>query len=273
MRASGVLLPLLVLSACAPRSETPAAPQQVVFTATDFSFAGPDSIAPGVTTIRMANQGSQPHHLIVGQLEDGKTVQDLMSFMQADPNGEPPFLKWRGAANAVSPGDTTGSTNDLPAGHYVAICFLPDPADGKPHVAKGMMKEFTVAGTPGAAKLPAAEAEIRLRDFGFTASTITAGTHTFHVINDGPQTHEVQVVRLNPGATGEQFLAAMAPGATAPPPGTFAGGPGALSKGLDNYWTVTFTPGTYLFICFVPDTDGTPHVMKGMVHEFTVPAT
>lgn len=267
------LLPLLVLSACAPRTEAPAPPQQVVFTAADFSFSGPDTIAPGMTTILLANQGGQPHHLIIGRFEPGKTLADLMAFFQADPNAEPPFMTWRGAAAAVVPGDTTGSTNDLPAGQYVAICFIPDPADGTPHLSKGMIREFTVAGTPGSAKAPAAEAEIRLKDFGYLAPTLSAGTHTFHVINDGPQTHEIQVVRLNPGATGEQFLAAMAPGATTPPPGAFLGGPGALSTGLDNYWTVTFTPGSYLFICFVPDTDGTPHVMKGMVHEFTVPAT
>lgn len=267
---------LLTLAACAPRQEAapPAEPQQVVFTATDFSFTGPDSIAPGVTTIRLANQGTQPHHLILGQLEDGKTVQDMMSFLQANPNGEPPFLKWRGATAAIVVGDTTGSTTDLPAGRYVLICFLPDPADGKAHIEKGMMREMVVAGTPHGGQLPVADGEIRLKDFGFTASNLTAGTHTFHIINDGPQTHEVQLVRLNPGTTGQQFLAAMAPGATAPPPGTFGGGPGALSAGLDNYWTVTFAPGNYLFVCFVPDTaDGAPHIMKGMVHEFSIPAT
>jgi len=263
---------LLALAACTPKAETPA-PQEVLFTATEFSFSGPDSIAPGVTSVRMANQGTQAHHLIVGRLEPGKTLADLMAFFQANPNGEPPFLTWRGAAASVAPGDTTGSINDLPAGQYVAICFVPDPADGHPHVSKGMIREFVVAGTPGKATVPVAEAEIRLKDFAFVGPSFSAGTHTFHVINDGPQTHEIQVVRLNPGATGQEFLAAMAPGATAPPPGSFAGGPGALSPGLDNYWTVTFTPGSYLFVCFVPDTDGAPHLVKGMVHEFTVPAT
>ncbi len=267
------LLPLLTLAACSPRTERPAAPQEVVFTATDFSFTGPDSIAPGMTTIRLANQGSQPHHLIVGRMEPGKTVQDLMAFMQVNPNGEPPFMTWRGAAAAVVPGDTTGSTNDLPAGNYVLICFIADPADNQPHVMKGMIKEVVVAGTPRGGKAPIADGEFRMKDFGYSGPGLAAGTHTLHVINDGPQTHEIQLVRLNPGVTGQQFLAAMAPGATAPPPGAFAGGPGALSVGLDNYWTVTLTPGSYLFICFVPDTDGTPHVMKGMVHEFTVPAT
>jgi hypothetical protein len=267
------LLPLLALSACAPRAEAPAAPQEVVFTATEFSFTGPDSIAPGVTTIRLVNAGQQDHHLILGQLEPGKTMEDLTTFVQAHPETEPPFLKWRGSANGVAHGDSTGSTADLPAGQYVLICFLPDPTDGKPHLTKGMMRPLTVAGPRHEAPLPVAAAEIRLKDFSFVSPPLTAGTHTFHIINDGPQTHEVQLVRLNDGVTSQQFLATLAPGSTTPPPGVMLGGPGALSTGLDDYWTVTFTPGSYLFLCFVPDTDGMPHMIKGMVHEFTVEAT
>ena len=58
------------------------------------------------------------------------------------------------------------------------------------------------------------------------------------------------------------------------PPGTDAGGPGALSRTLDQYWTVRLEPGNYLFVCFVPDSaDGAPHLMKGMVREFTVSAS
>ncbi len=276
MSARFVPLLLLLLAACAPRPETAAlaGPQQVVFTATDFSFTGPDSISPGLTTIRLANQGAQPHHLILGELKQGKTAQDLMAFMQAHPDGEPPFLTWRGAAAGIVPGDTAGSTADLPAGRYVLICFLPDPADRKPHAAKGMVKEMVVAGAPHPGQLPVTEGEIRMKDFGYSALPLAAGTRTIHVVNDGPQTHEIQLIRLNPGATGQQYLAAMAPGATTPPPGTMLGGPGALSSGLDSYWTVTFAPGNYLFVCFVPDSaDGKPHIMKGMVQEVSIPAT
>jgi hypothetical protein len=263
----------LPLAACAPKAG-PAVPQHVVFTATEFSFTGPDSIAPGVTTIRLVNAGQQDHHLILGQLAPGKTMADLVAFAQANADAEPPFLKWRGGANGVAHGDSTGSTTDLPAGNYVLICFLPDPTDGKPHIVKGMMRPLTVAGPRHEAPVPVAMGEIRLKDFTFVTPPLTAGTHTFRIVNDGPQTHEVQLVRLAEGVTGQQFMAAMAPGSTTPPPGVMVGGPGALSSGLEDFWTVTITPGTYLMVCFVPDTaTGAPHVAKGMVHEFTVPAS
>jgi hypothetical protein len=137
-----------------------------------------------------------------------------------------------------------------------------------------MVREVVVAGTRQVAQAPKAEGEIRLKDFGFEVPAIATGAHTFHVINDGPQTHEVQLIRLNQGATAQEYLAALAPGAKGPPPGVLLGGPGAYSKGGDGYWTVTFEPGQYLFVCFVPDpASGLPHMMQGMVHEFTVSAT
>lgn len=194
--------------------------------------------------------------------------------MKEHPGKEPPYLSWRGAANGVGPGGSDGATVDLPSGSYLAICFLPDPADGKDHASKGMIRELVIAGTPHVAQAPAAETEIRLKDFSFQFGDLTAGTHTFRVVNDGPLTHELQLVRLNEGATARDFLAGVAPDSKGPPPGVMIGGPGAYGRGLEGYWTVTLTPGTYLFVCFVPDpSDGQPHLMKGMVREFTIPAT
>lgn len=277
MTTRAPLLLLVVLGACAPRSDAASAagPQEVTFTATDFAFSGPDSIAPGLTTIRLVNQGAQDHHFILGRLDDGKTMAELGAFMQEHPGAEPPFLKWHGAANAIAGGATElGATIDLPAGDYVAICFLPDPTDGKDHASKGMVRTLRVGGASHSAAAPASEAEIRLRDFSFELPAITAGRHTFHVINDGPQTHEMQVIRLNDGATAQDYMAAMAPGAKGPPPGVMVGGPGAFSAGLGGYWTMDFTPGNYLLVCFVPDPgSGAPHVMKGMSRELTVAAT
>jgi uncharacterized cupredoxin-like copper-binding protein len=172
----------------------------------------------------------------------------------------------------VLAGDSSASVADLAPGRYVAFCFIPDQTDGgKPHVMKGMIKEFVVAGPAGTAPAPVATTEIHLTEFSFSPTTLAAGTHTIKVINDGKQTHEIALTRLNDGATAESFLAALAPGAKGPPPGRPMGGNGAISPGQSNYLTVTLTPGTYLLLCFVPDpSDGAPHIMKGMVQTITV---
>jgi plastocyanin len=268
---------LLLLAACSKPAETPpaevvVAPPVVTYTASDFAFAGPDTIAPGVTTIRMVNSGKQEHHLILGQLASGVTLEAVMAEMQANPNGEPKGLTWVGGAGGALPADSSGATTELTPGTYVAFCFIPDATDGgKPHIMKGMLKQIVVAGTPNGAVLPTADMEIHLSEFAFSPTTLAAGTHTIKVINDGKQTHEIALTRLDDGATSESFLAAFAPGAKGPPPGKPVGGNGAISPGGSNYLTITLTKGTYLLTCFVPDAaDGTPHVMKGMVQTVVV---
>jgi hypothetical protein len=241
----------------------------VTFGSTDFAFSGPDTIAPGFTEVRFTNDGPSEHHMIVARLAPGTTMEDVMAAFEADQDGIPDFMTFVGTANSIMPGGTTGSIVDLQPGTHVAFCFIPTD-DGTPHFAKGMSKVFEVAGTPTGAPAPAAVAEIRMHDFGFTLPTLTAGTHVFHMVNDGPQLHEAQLTRLDEGKTLADFLATLAPGSTLPDVGAPVGGSGALSPGTDNYWPVTLEPGTYVMICFVPDATGTPHFVQGMAQEFTV---
>jgi len=274
------LLPTLALSllavACAKPAEAPTAPaeaQAITYTATDNAFAGPDSIAPGMTTLTFVNNGAALHQLVLARFDDGKTLDSLMAFFQANPNADPAWVHWSGGVGAIAPGATGSSTEDLQAGTYALLCFVTSPGDSLPHIALGMSKQLIVAGEQNTAAAPEADTELHLSDFAFEMPAVTAGPHTFKVVNDGQQTHEVFLVRLNEGTTAEQFLAAAAPGATAPPPGIPMGGNGAISPGMSNWFTATLEPGHYVLLCFVPDpADGMPHVMKGMVKEFEVPA-
>lgn len=263
----------LLAAACAPAAEeAPAAPQAVTITTTDFAFAAPDTIAPGMTTITLTNAGAQPHHIIMARLDEGKTVDDLVADFNANPTSVPVYATWHGANSTVMPGSSSTTTINLPAGTYALLCFVPDPADGAPHFAKGMARTIIATGEPNTAPAPAATAELRLSDFAFTGD-LAAGEQVVRVVNDGPQVHEVELVRLNDGATMDDYMAAMQAGPGAEPPGAPAGGTGALSVGLENYWHLNLAPGNYLMVCFVPDpADGAPHVMKGMVKAFTVPA-
>ncbi|HXI19884.1 MAG TPA: hypothetical protein VNH46_02290, partial [Gemmatimonadales bacterium] len=209
---------LLLLAACAPSKQDASALPGATFTATDFAFDGPDTIAPGITAIRLLNHGQQQHHLILARLNQGKTLADLVAAFTADPNTDPPFVSWHGAAGGIAPGDSSGSIVELSQGHYAIMCFFAD-ADGTMHFSKGMAKDLVVAGDPTTALAPATEGRIELVDFNYVAPELTAGTHTYEIINHGTQAHEVQLIRLDPGATAESFLASLAPAAAGPPPG------------------------------------------------------
>ena len=100
---------------------------------------------------------------------------------------------------------------------------------------------------------------------------LTAGKHTIKVLDNGPQEHEVEIVRLAPGKTMKDF-GAWAVKKEGPPPASALGGVVGISKAAGaNYFDVDLTPGNYALLCFIPDAkDGKAHIEHGMVKEFRV---
>ncbi len=110
----------------------------------DFTFDMPDSLPAGKITIRVTNDGPEPHEFNILRLAEGKTVSDVMAFLSGEAGGPPPFAPV-GGANGIAQGVTEYAELDLAPGTYVAICNIPSPkAEGHPHFTLGMIKQFTV---------------------------------------------------------------------------------------------------------------------------------
>jgi len=110
----------------------------------DFRFEIPAEIKAGRLTWKVTNQGPQPHEVFIAKLLPGKTLDDLMAFMQTY-EGEPPVEEAAAGGVAVmGPGQTGWVNLDLSAGDYVALCFVPDAATGKEHAELGMIQFFSV---------------------------------------------------------------------------------------------------------------------------------
>jgi uncharacterized cupredoxin-like copper-binding protein len=250
----------------------------VTIHAKDFSFTAPSTIAAGQTTFRLVNDGKELHHATVLKLEDGKTMADLEAAMKS--NGPPPaWLVSVGGPNAAVPGETIEATLTLDPGNYVIACFVPSPgADAVPHIAKGMIHPLTVTAEKGVtqagdemAPTPTPDIHLELKDYGFVLSKpITAGKHTIHVMNDGPQEHEAILVQLAPGKHISDVNAWVEGGMQGPPPGKPIAGMAGMAKGRTGIFTDDFTPGTYGLTCFVPAPDGKIHAAHGMTLEFEV---
>jgi len=244
--------------------------------AKDFSFDAPDSISAGWTTFHLVNDGPNFHHIQLVRLDSGKTVQDLGEALK-NPNAPPPrWAVFVGGPNAPSPGSASDATLNLQPGSYAMLCVVYIPGHVA-HVTKGMVRPLTVTAASGApAAEPNADVTITESDYKFDIpANITAGNHTFKVVNSGPQPHEVEIIRLAPGKTmkdfGEFMAKAYADKVDGPPPGDGLGGITAMTPGGTEYFTANMTPGNYVMICFVPDMkDGKPHADHGMVKEFTV---
>ena len=249
-----------------------AAPAAITVTAKDYEFDAPDQVRPGVTTMRLVNNGTEMHHAQLVKLEEGKTMADVAKALQS--HGPPPsWVKFVGGPNAVAPGKESESTSVLSPGNYVYLCFIPS-TDGVMHAAKGMVKPFTVSGDTSAAKpeLPTAGTTIKMLDYDFQLSQpLTPGRHTIRVENAGPQPHELALLKLAPGKTVVDFAKWEKDGMKGPPPAEPMGGVVALDKGGDATFTVDLAAGDYALMCFIPDSkDGKPHHAHGMMKPIKV---
>jgi hypothetical protein len=268
------ILPLVAATtilACAREAAPPPGPNIVTIVGTDFAFALPETLPPGLTTFRLANAGAEPHHAVVVKLAEGKTLADFQAAAMSEQT--PEWMTFPGSPGAVMPNDTIATTATLEPGQYVVVCFIPSP-DGAPHVAKGMIKGFVVAGAAPAvaAAEPAADITVTLSDYAFAFSTpFTAGPHTLRVENVGPQLHEISFERLADGKTMQDYVAWGQAGMKGPPPSVPAGGLVGPTVGQHAYLTIDLAPGTYLVTCYVPDEkDQKPHVAHGMMQELTI---
>lgn len=135
----GMVRPVVVEDG--PSGELPEADNLVLLSDYDFKFAQP--LTAGRHTIRVRNHAAQPHEIIVAKLMPGKSLDDLMAWMEAGEEGPPPALPI-GGMQALDQGLGANFDLDLEPGDYGLICFVPDAKDGKPHTVHGMMKQFTV---------------------------------------------------------------------------------------------------------------------------------
>lgn len=138
--AKGMIKPFTVTAAKGPAAAAPKS--DVSIKLSDYNFDVSKPIAAGNHTFEVTNAGPQVHEVQLVRLAPGKTVQDLLDFIQK-PAGAPPGELVGGVA------PTRNTTNyfsaDLAAGNYAFICFVPDAKDGKPHFTHGMTKTFTIS--------------------------------------------------------------------------------------------------------------------------------
>jgi uncharacterized cupredoxin-like copper-binding protein len=237
----------------------------VTFRATDYAFTGPDTIAAGVTAVRLVNAGREAHQLnfyrVAPQVDPAVVMRTLIAN-KVRPDG----VVKLGGIEGAAPGGTDSIVVVLAPGRYVLVCGIHSD-DGKPHSGKGMLRVLVVrpyrSATAAEPSLPPADATIRLTEYDFTFSApLRAGPQRLRVLNAGRQSHHLMLARLHPGVTKAAVDRWNGKGA---PPFDDVGGVAALDPGQANIWDVSLTPGDYLLSCMIGDAkDGRPHYEHGM---------
>ena len=124
--------------------DAPAADGAVALDEYSFGEDGDDTLEAGEITF--VNDGDQPHEAAVYALAGGASFDDAKAFL-ADPasaaGGAPPIMP-AGGIGPLSPGISSTVALDVDPGDYVFVCFIPDVADGAPHLAKGMIELVSI---------------------------------------------------------------------------------------------------------------------------------
>lgn len=115
-------------------------------TLSNFKFSVPDDV-DWTKPIDVANEGTEPHELVIVGAAPGKTLDDVKAAIAAPPGsapaGPPPYV-FAGGVAAIAPGSDQVFQPDVASGDYLLVCFITDPATGKPHFALGMVTPVTV---------------------------------------------------------------------------------------------------------------------------------
>lgn len=124
-----------------PREPLPEADNTLMLD--DYSFKLGHPLEAGRQVIRVRNYAAQPHEVMLIKLMPGKTMDDLLAWMAAGEEDDPPGVPM-GGMQALSQGLAGNLIVDLEPGDYGLICFVPDTGDAEPHFVHGMVDQFTI---------------------------------------------------------------------------------------------------------------------------------
>lgn len=234
----------------------------------------PEGLVSGITTLTLQNDTEAEFSPVIARFLEGKTIDDFRAALMAQ--DFPGMLATISALGlpAVAPGESLNITYDLKAGGYVVLSFNPA---GPPTILP-----FTVAENEGeTVSAPEADVVVDMIDFAFVMPTeLTTKQTLWQFINNGEQTHEIIIFRVDADTAAHTVTEAMMAAAAAATPGTppeppyervfsFIG----ISPGESAWLDVSLEPGSYAALCFIPDMTSetpSPHFHHGMIVIFNV---
>ena len=113
--------------------------------------------------------------------------------------------------------------------------------------------------------------DVSAKEYAFDGpAKVTGGVVEMRFTNTGGLPHEFAFARIEEGKTEADIKAVIDSGEEPPEWAEDVAGVPGLSPGQSITVTRTLEPGSYVFLCFFPDAEGTPHANLGMYELFTI---
>ena len=261
---------------------------ELAYTTDGEQLEGPTEIEAGRYHLILENTGEDLlAALELYQLPEGMTGDDLAAAMNEEMPPEWFFsTPIGGGVSIAEPGGSDSVIVDITPGEWVfnLYTWTPDYSEDT-----NMPVDVTVTGEmPGTLDEPEAAVEATMVDFDFEISSpVPAGANIWKVTNDGEQPHHLILSQVPDGTTEDDVIELVnamfgpppaSPEAMATPVETALSFEDVvdvydtliLSSGNSLWAEIDLEPGTYAAICFIPTSDGTPHIMLGMIEMLTV---
>lgn len=253
--------------------------QALTITASEEGIVVPETVSAGLAEITFENSTEIPFYSIIGRIDEGVSMDEfmgsLMGVFAGDPEAAPP-ASFLGSPMAL-PGETQTAMYNLEAGMYVVLSVAGEQPDMTTFVVEGEMAEGVEI---------EADLVVPFADFVFgLPPEVVAGEQIWQIENRGEQWHEMVFMALPDGATMQDAMMLMMP-PEAEEGEELAEGEedGPSMDGISFLWSpmstdnsaftmIDLEPGTYLVICFLPDSDseeGLSHADQGMMQILTV---
>jgi hypothetical protein len=275
MRATAMLVALLALVAgtghAASAADTAQPAQRIVVSARDSALVvtGAGSAKPGFVRIVVRNDARGQHGIELVRLKRSLTTPQLLRAFAAEQRR---LIESLGGIQQVAAGRPWEMTARLAPGSYAFIDFGQNGP--KPNYANGLFKRFRIGSSPAVGAPPAAVGEIEMHDFrfDFRLPKPFAGHGIVKIPNLGKTSHEITLVRIDPGHTQQEVLELILAGATKPPKwASLIELLSVLDPGRTAYVRLDLPPGRYVALCLLDEPAAQKlHAQLGMIGNFDV---
>lgn len=264
--------------ASAPPAETVSAPATAAQSAqpvavstrdTQLVVKGTGSLQAGFVRLEVRNEGRHEHGIELVRLKRPLSSMELLQAFAAERHS---VFEALGGIQQVAPGRLWEMTERLGPGSYALLDFGQNGS--KPNYARGLYKRFDVAPSRGGGMPPDTVGEIGMRDFHFDFQLPKgfSGRGVVEITNLGRSSHEVSLVRIEPGHTPKEVLDLLLAGATKPPDwASIVELLSVLDPAKTVYVGFALRPGKYVALCLMDEhASHRLHAQLGMIGTFDV---